>query len=114
MKNVFATSWLPAPAEYILRAILKQDFDLSDANVKGAWCKLCSDLVAAGLPGILALLSVQDDREPEIEVKRQLWTVLAKRLLSPEDRSTWQDIVSFLDIAFGWVFKDLLLTVFSY
>jgi hypothetical protein len=111
IKNVFTTAWLPSPAESILRSILKRPFDLSDVNVKGAWSKLCSDLVAAGIPSLLELFSIQDEREAGAEAKRQLWSVLAKSLQLSSDKSTWQDAVSFLDVSFGSVFIFSLLTI---
>ena len=96
MKSVFCESWLSSSAETILAAILEQDFQLSDAKVKGTWSVLCSDLVIAGNPAFVGSISMQNERRAETEVRRQLWTVVARVWQSFEERFTWQDVVSFL------------------
>lgn len=100
-KNVFSTPWLSSPAEAILIAILKRDFCISDATVRGAWSKLCAELASTGVPGLLEIVCVQSEHRREIEIKRQLWSVLAKTWEESEDRFTWQDAVSFLGVPFG-------------
>jgi hypothetical protein len=99
MSNVFSASLLSVLAEKILAYILQQDYDLLDEKVNRVWSALCSDLMITGDPTFLVLIHAQDEHQKEKEVKRQLWSILAKVLPSFPERFTWQGIISFLLIS---------------
>ena len=101
MKNVFATSWLPAPAETILIAVLKRNFLLSRETVKAAWSQLCADLMSTGIPGLLDIISIQNEHQGQLIVQRKLWGLCAKTWQGSEDSLTWKEVTSFLNIPLG-------------
>jgi hypothetical protein len=121
MKNVFASSWLPCPAEHILRRVLfwtGTKWVLGDERVRGAWGVLCADLVGAADVGGAFLLDVLEGggggdetpterrkRSEEVgvddEVKRELWGVLANTWKGRQGDVSWEDAVRFLGIPFG-------------
>jgi hypothetical protein len=124
VKNVFAFSWLPKPAERILRSMLGIKWYFLDERVKGAWGVLSAELAAAlpvGAEGLFLLdnLNGSGDRDDtpteqrqgnegggrniEIEMKRGLWGVLAKSWKGREADVGWEDAVRFLGIPFGYV-----------
>lgn len=104
LKNVFAASWLPPPAEVILAGVLKRNYNLEDERVKSAWSRLCADLISVGLPALLHIVSVRTAHNEELEVTRQLWSVLAKSWKESDNGTHWEELVSFLIIPLGYVF----------
>jgi flagellar biosynthesis regulator FlaF len=98
MKNVFSGSWLSPPAEIILSAVLKVNFTLADEDVQLAWSQLCADLISVGVPTLLHIVSIRSGRTEGLQVTRQLWTVLAKALQSPDDYVHWDDVLCSLVI----------------
>lgn len=119
MKNVYVSSWLSTPAKHILGEVFKLKWDTEDVNVKNAWDALTKDLSTVGE---LLLLDILDDNEDgkdiedagtrigqpkapgrtrlEVQLKRQLWDVLAKPCKSHK-QLRWEDVVRFLAVPFG-------------
>lgn len=114
MKNVFASAWLPPPAEIILARLLELDLGVGEEEaqgegekqeaVKGAWSRLCADLVDVGIPTILHVVNVRSACKEGLEVTRLLWAVLARALEKPDEYVHWDDVVCFLVIPLKWVF----------
>lgn len=102
VKDVFTPCWLSGPAEIVVAAVLKRKFTLTDDGVKLAWSSLCADLISAGIPSLPHVLSVQSGRREEKEVKRRLWTMLAKSYLASESQIPWEDLTSSLIIPLGY------------
>ncbi|KAG5351604.1 hypothetical protein C0989_005611 [Termitomyces sp. Mn162] len=99
MKNVFATSWLPA--ERILASVLEINFFLEEEHVKAAWSNLCSDLISVGIPTLLHVLSTGSEGP---KVTRQLWTILARMWQVSDEAAHWEELVSLLVIPLrSWV-----------
>lgn len=99
MKNVFATSWLPA--EKILANVLKVNFFLEEEEIKAAWSDLCADLISVGIPTLLHVMSTGSEGQ---KVTRQLWTVVAKTWQVPDEKAHWEELISFLVIPLKSVF----------
>ncbi|KAI8994250.1 hypothetical protein BD414DRAFT_436949 [Trametes punicea] len=98
MRHVFAESWLCAASESLLSAVLQRTFDLSDERIRSSWSQLCSVLVSAGAPQLIARLVVEKEEERLVDTKRELWRALAKEWASRTPRPNWQDCVDFLAI----------------
>ncbi|KAG6887993.1 hypothetical protein C0992_009973 [Termitomyces sp. T32_za158] len=99
MKNVFATSWLPA--EKIVASVIKVNFFLEEEHIKAAWSDLCSDLISVGIPTLLHVMSTGSEGQ---KVTRQLWTVLARTWQVPDEKAHWDELISFLAIPLkSWI-----------
>ncbi|KAG6844468.1 hypothetical protein H0H87_006692 [Tephrocybe sp. NHM501043] len=99
MKNVFATSWLPA--ERILASVLRINFSLQIEEVKEAWSELCADLISVGVPTLLHVISTGSEGQ---EVSRHLWCVLARTWQVADEKAHWESFISFLVIPFkSWL-----------
>lgn len=102
LKNIFSSSWLHSPAEIILAAVLMRQFSFGDDNVKTAWSELCADLISAGIPSVLHVVSSRSELGQGLEVTRQLWTVLAKAWQNPNEGVPWGNVPAFLAIPYRW------------
>lgn len=94
MKNVFASSWLPSPAEMILVSILKRTYTLENDTVTAMWSKLCGDLISVGIPSLVEVVNKDRASQGDRNVTRQLWLVLVKHIA--DDVVNWQELMSFL------------------
>ena len=102
-RNVFNMSWLATASESILREVLQQTYDLTDKDVADAWAELTSALVLAGPQDILHRLAVGDEAKQETELKRHLWSVLARCWTSAETKPDWRTSVSLVTLPIGYV-----------
>ncbi|KAF9465829.1 hypothetical protein BDZ94DRAFT_1253286 [Collybia nuda] len=102
VKNIFSSSWLHSPAEIILATVLMRQFSFQDNNVKSAWSELCADLISAGIPSILHVVSSRSDLGQGLEMTRQLWTVLAKAWQTSDEGLPWGNVAAFLAIPYRW------------
>ncbi|KAM6493968.1 hypothetical protein JOM56_010329 [Amanita muscaria] len=100
-KNVLYDTWLPSNAEIILAAVLKRNFTLDDGEVRQAWSDLCAELVSVGVPTLMHVVYFQSEKREQVEVLRQLWTVLARTWQVIDHATTWDDLVTLLVIPFG-------------
>jgi hypothetical protein len=100
-KNVLYDTWLPSNAEIILAAVLKRNFTLDDGEVRQAWSDLCAELVSVGVPTLMHVVYFQSEKREQVEVLRQLWTVLARTWQVIDHGTTWDDLVTLLVIPFG-------------
>lgn len=98
MKNVFASSWLPSPAEMILVSLLKCTFTLESDSVTDIWSKLCADLISVGIPSLVAVLNRDGASQADKHLTRRLWLVLGKHIT--DDLVVWQEFVPLLAIPF--------------
>ncbi|KAK2465736.1 hypothetical protein APHAL10511_002280 [Amanita phalloides] len=100
-KSVLYDTWLPSNAEIILAAVLKRPYTLSDDGVKKVWSDLCADLISVGVPTLLHIIYFQSERREQVEVLRQLWTVLIRTWQIIDHGTTWDDLVTLLVVPFG-------------
>ncbi|KAH9936203.1 uncharacterized protein B0H18DRAFT_1113630 [Fomitopsis serialis] len=100
-RNVFNASWLAAAAEPILRAVLQRTYDLANREISDAWAELSSALVLSGASDLLLRLAVGDEAQQEMELKRHLWSVLAKSWAYSEVKPDWKVTVSLVTLPIG-------------
>ncbi|CDO69848.1 hypothetical protein BN946_scf184884.g7 [Trametes cinnabarina] len=98
MRNVFSDYWLLTVAESILASVLRRTFDLSDERVRNAWSQFCAALVSVSAPKLIATLVVEDEQSRVIDVKRELWRMMANGWPSRIPKPTPEDAVEFLAI----------------
>ena len=77
VQGVFPQSCLVSVASSFLTAILRRAFYLADQGVLTNWSLLCSTLIVVGIPKVLESISHQDEAQRALEVKRQLWRLVA-------------------------------------
>jgi len=77
VQDVFPQSCLVSVASSFLTAILRRAFYLADQGVLTNWSLLCSTLIVVGIPKVLESISHQDEAQRALEVKRQLWRLVA-------------------------------------
>ena len=98
MKNVFLSNWLSPPAEIILSAVLKHNFNLADEDVKLAWSQLCAEIISVGIPTLLHVVNIRSGYTEGLQVTRQLWTILARSFQDPDDYVHWDDVICLLAV----------------
>ncbi|KAI0632232.1 hypothetical protein C8Q77DRAFT_1197483 [Trametes polyzona] len=98
MRNVFSEAWLSSAAESLITTVLQHGYDLSNGNVKSAWSELCSALVLACAPALMARLVVEDDEHRLMDIKRELWRVTARQWPSINPYPSVEETVTFLAI----------------
>lgn len=100
VENTFSHPWLAPVASSFLVSILQRTFYLADQEVLKNWSLLCSSLIAVGIPNVLDSISHQDESHRILEIKRQLWRLVA----TPSDSSkpiNWQHLISVLEFPLG-------------
>ncbi|KAI0647932.1 hypothetical protein C8Q79DRAFT_952664 [Trametes meyenii] len=96
MRYVFAETWLSAAAESLLKSVLRRTFDLSNEHVKAAWSELCSSLISASAPVLVARLVSEDEDHRRVDIRRELWRVATHQWPSMVRTSRWHDSADFL------------------
>ncbi|KAI0667641.1 hypothetical protein C8Q78DRAFT_315288 [Trametes maxima] len=96
MCHVFVEAWLSAAAQSLLKSVLLHRFDFSNEHVKAAWSRLCSCLISASAPVLMAHLVLEDEEHKRADVRRELWRVAAHQWPSMVRTSSWQDSIDFL------------------
>ncbi|PCH40214.1 hypothetical protein WOLCODRAFT_16369 [Wolfiporia cocos MD-104 SS10] len=97
-RTVFSSTWSARVAGSILRVVLQQHYTLPNAEIKGAWSKLCASLISADNPNLLHKLACRDDGT---NLGRYLWMTLAETWGQEEPNQQWQQIVVFLAVPFS-------------
>lgn len=105
-RNVFNPPWLTIASERILRAVLQQTYDLTNTDVVDAWAELTSALVLAGPEDVLHRLASGDEIKQETELKRHLWSALAKCWTHDDTKPSWKMSVSLVTLPVGYVVGD--------
>ena len=77
VQDVFPQSCLGSVASSFLTAILRRAFYLADQGVLTNWSLLCSTLIVVGIPNVVESISHQDEAQCALEVKGQLWRLVA-------------------------------------
>ena len=77
VQNTFSQTWLAPVASSFLVAIMQRTFYLADQEVLTNWSLLCSTLITAGIPDALDSISHQDESHRALEIKRQVWRLVA-------------------------------------
>lgn len=77
IQDVFPQTRLESIASSFLTAILRREFYLADQGVLTNWSLLCSTLIVVGIPKVLEAISHLDEAQRALEVKRQLWRLVA-------------------------------------
>ena len=100
VENTFSQPWLAPVASSFLASILQRTFYLGDQEVLTNWSLLCSTLIAVGIPNLLDSILHQDESHRTLEIKRQLWRLVATQSDSSKS-SNWQHLVSVLAFPLG-------------
>ncbi|KAJ7643990.1 hypothetical protein FB45DRAFT_285364 [Roridomyces roridus] len=87
--NVFQPSWLASPAEAVLVAVLKQDYNISEEVVRDLWVAFCDKL---GSYGVCSATREVLDRAPSVEVKRRLWNTAVESVPKADSPVSWKDL----------------------
>jgi hypothetical protein len=99
-QNTLLQPWLAPLASSFLAAILQRSFYLADQEVLANWSLLCSTLIGVGIPNALESISHQDESNRTLEIKKQLWRLMATHGDSSVS-SCSQHLVSVLVFPFG-------------
>jgi len=100
VEDAFPQSCLVSVASSFLTAILRREFYLADQGVLTNWRLLCSTLIVVGIPTVLESISHQDEAQRALEVKRQLWRLVATHCDSPMPNSS-QNLIPILVFPIG-------------
>jgi hypothetical protein len=100
VQNTFSQLWLAPVASSFLAAILQRTFYLADQEVLTNWSLLCSTLIAVGIPNALESILHQDESHRALEIKRQLWRLVATHS-DGSMSSSQQYLMSLLACPFG-------------
>ena len=77
VQSIFPQSWLITVASSLLVATLQRTFHLADQDILRDWSLLCSALIVVGVPNVFELIQDQDDALGALEIRRQLWRLVA-------------------------------------
>lgn len=114
LRNVFTRDWLAGPAQALLTALLEQSLGGADASVNESWAALCTELVAAGAPGVLHELEVRAVTDPGRDAARRLWLVVARSGHFGGKGVECEDVLQFLSVPIGCVRpRSFLWSTFS-
>jgi hypothetical protein len=84
VQDVFPQSSLEPVASSFLTAILHREFYIADQRVLTNWRLLCSTLVIlTGILNVFESMSHQNEAQQALEIKRQLWRLVATQSDSP-------------------------------
>ncbi|KAI9443507.1 hypothetical protein H4582DRAFT_1201132 [Lactarius indigo] len=77
VQSTFPRPWLTSVASSLLVATLQHTFHLADQDILRDWSLLCSALIVVGIPDVFELVPHQDDDLGPLEIRRQLWRLVA-------------------------------------
>lgn len=100
VQEIFSSPWLTPVASSFLAAVLQRTFYLADQEVLTSWSVLCSTLIVVGIPNVFESVPLQDDLEQSLEIKRQLWRLVATQCDNSMP-SNWQNLLSILVFPIG-------------
>ncbi|KAH9977578.1 hypothetical protein BJV74DRAFT_860296 [Russula compacta] len=100
VQEIFSPRWLTPVASSFLAAVLQRTFYLADQEVLTSWSVLCSSLIVVGIPNALESVSLQDEPEQALGIKRQLWRLMATQCDNSMP-SNWQNLLSILVFPIG-------------
>ncbi|KAI9465060.1 hypothetical protein BJY52DRAFT_1184101 [Lactarius psammicola] len=95
VQGIFPRSWLTTVASSLLVATLQRTFHLADQDILRDWSLLCSALIVVGIPNVFELIPHQDDELNALEIKRQLWRLVAIQYVE-QGPSNFRSIISVL------------------
>ena len=87
-------------ASSLLVATLQRTFYLADQDILRDWSLLCSALIRAGIPNVFELVQRQDDELGDLEIRRHLWRLVAKKYVE-QGPGNFRDIISVLVFPIG-------------
>ncbi|KAF8258476.1 hypothetical protein EI94DRAFT_1130416 [Lactarius quietus] len=79
VQSIFPRSWLISVASSLLVTTLQRTFHLVDQDILRDWSLLCSALIRIGIPNVFELVQHQDDELGSLEIRRQLWRLVAMK-----------------------------------
>jgi hypothetical protein len=100
VQDAFPQSSLEPVASSLLTAILHRAFHIADQRVLTSWCLLCSTLIVIGIPNVSESILHQNEAQQALEIKRQLWCLVAGQSDSPM-LSNSQNLISILVFPIG-------------
>ena len=100
MQSIFPRAWLITVASSLLVATLQRTFYLADQDILKHWSLLCSALIRVGIPNVFELVQRQDDELGALEIRRQLWRLVAKKC-AEQRPGNFRDIISVLAFPIG-------------
>jgi len=100
VQSIFPRSWLTIVASSLLVATLQRTFRLADQDILRDWSQLCSALIVVGIPNVFELISHQDDERGALEIKRQLWRLVAMQCVE-QGPGNFPNVISVLILPIG-------------
>ncbi|KAH9019472.1 hypothetical protein EDB84DRAFT_1566051 [Lactarius hengduanensis] len=100
VQSIFPHSWLTAVASSLLVATLQRTFHLADQDVLRDWNLLCSALIIVGIPNVFELIPHQDDGPGTVEIRRQLWRLVAMQCVG-KGPGNFRSVISVLILPIG-------------
>lgn len=99
-RSIFPHPWLITVASSLLVATLQRTFHLADQDILRDWTLLCSALIVVGIPNVFELIQHQDDELGGLEIRRQLWRLVATQCVEQRP-SNLQNAISALILPIG-------------
>ena len=100
VQTIVPRPWLITVASSLLVATLQRTFYLADQDILRDWSLLCSALIRAGIPNVFELVQHQDDELGDLEIRRHLWRLVAKKYVE-QGTGNFRDIISVLVFPIG-------------
>ncbi|KAH9007748.1 hypothetical protein EDB84DRAFT_1600427 [Lactarius hengduanensis] len=114
VQSIFPHSWLTAVASSLLVATLQRTFHLADQDVLKDWNLLCSALISiVGIPNVFELIPHQDDGPGAVEIRRQLWRLVAMQCVG-KGPGNFRGVISVLVLPIGsWSMSEDDLSIWE-
>ncbi|KAH9080203.1 hypothetical protein EDB83DRAFT_2337759 [Lactarius deliciosus] len=87
-------------ASSLLVAALQRTFHLADQDVLRDWSLLCSALIIVGIPNVFELVPHLDDELGSLEIRRQLWRLVAIKCVE-QGPGNFRNVISVLILPIG-------------
>ncbi|KAH9060463.1 hypothetical protein EDB87DRAFT_1616076 [Lactarius vividus] len=100
VQSTFPRSWLTTVASSLLVAALQRTFHLADQDVLRDWSLLCSALIIVEIPNVFELVPHLDDDLGSLEIKRQLWRLVAIQCVE-QGPGNFRNVTSVLILPIG-------------
>jgi hypothetical protein len=100
VQGIFPRSWLITVTSSFLVATLQRTFHLADQDILRDWSLLCSALIVVGIPNVFELIKHQDDELGSLEIRRQLWRLVAMQCVE-QGPGNFRNVISVLILPFG-------------